>query len=167
MNSSQPPEPARSQAPPAEPNPDSHPGTGRGPGTDCQLEPELPPGIQHLEPVQVPLPGTAGRAVASLVLAIVAPASLLVTGPFASFAMLLTFPYNGPSENPWLAPAALWSLPMVFGLISVFLALSALRKPGLYSEGRGLAVASLWISGVVFVVGLIFTVRFIYLMQLG
>lgn len=81
--------------------------------------------------------------------------------------MLLTFPYDGPSKYPWLAPLAFWSLPLLFGLVSVALALAALRKPRRYCPGWGLALASLSISGIIFVTGLIFTLRFMYLMQLG
>jgi hypothetical protein len=122
---------------------------------------------QPPEPQQLQRPRSSGKAVASLVLAIVSPVSLLMTAPLARFAMLLTFPYDGPSRYPWAAPLALWGLPLVFGLISVALALATLRNSDQRSEGRGLAVASLWISGVIFVIGLIFSLRFMYLMQLG
>lgn len=93
--------------------------------------------------------------------------SLLITAPLARFALLLTFPYDGPSRYPWAAPLAFWGAPLVFGLISIALAGAALRNSDRRSEGRGLAVASLWISGVVLVIGLFFTLRFMYLMQLG
>ena len=119
-------------------------------------------------PATPPVPpggNQTGKAVASLVLAIVAPASLLLTVPFASLAMLLTYPYNGPSQYPWLAPMVFWSLPMIFGVISTVLGAYALRKSGRHSEGSGLAVASLCISGAVFVVGLVSTLRFVYMMQ--
>lgn len=81
--------------------------------------------------------------------------------------MLLTFPYDGPSAAPWLAPLVFWSVPLIFGTISTVLAVTALRKWGTSFERSGLAVAALWISGVVFVIGLVFTMRFMYLMQLG
>jgi hypothetical protein len=103
--------------------------------------------------------------VASLVLAIVAPVSLLLTASFASFAMLLTFPYDGPSRNPWLAPLVFWSLPMIFGTISVALGAHSLRKSRRHGEDLGLAIASLCISGVIFVIGLIFTLRFVDMMR--
>lgn len=106
-----------------------------------------------------------GTAIASLVLAIVAPVSLLFTAAFASFAMLLTFPYDGPSRHPWLAPLVFWSLPMIFGTISVALGAQSLRKSRRHIEDSGLAIASLCISGVVFVIGLIFTLRFVYMMR--
>lgn len=106
-----------------------------------------------------------GKAVASLVLAIVAPSSLLLTVPFANFALLLTYPYNGPSRFPWLAPMVFWSLPLLFGVISTVLGACTLRKPGRHSEGSGLAVASLCISGVMFFVGLISTLRFVSMMR--
>ncbi|MFJ6230147.1 hypothetical protein ACIQF8_09185 [Pseudarthrobacter sp. NPDC092184] len=96
-----------------------------------------------------------------------APFSLALSATFASFAMLLTFPYEGPSAAPWLAPLVFWSMPFIFGSISTALALTALRKWGTSFERSGLAIAALWISGVIFVLGLIFTLRFMYLMQLG
>ncbi|WP_411374568.1 hypothetical protein ACLH0K_16235 [Arthrobacter sp. MPF02] len=109
--------------------------------------------------------GHTAAAIASLVLAIAAPASLIITAPFASFAMLLTFPYDGPSRNPWLAPLAFWSLPMVFGTISAVLGIYSLRKTKRSGESRGLSLASLCITGVLFVPGLIFTLRFVYMMR--
>ncbi len=110
-------------------------------------------------------PSSRHQAVASLVLAIVAPVSLLFTAPFANYALLLTFPYDGPSKYPWAAPLALWSLPLIFGSVSVSLALFAIRRSGRGSEGYGLVMASLWISGVIFVIGLIFTLRFVSMMK--
>ena len=150
---------------------DPGPASNRGPepgrcstGNRC-FDPECPSGLPHQG--QGPPPGLAARAVASLVLAIVAPFSLALSAPFASFAMLLTFPYEGPSAAPWLAPLVFWSMPFIFGSISTALALTALRKWGTSFERSGLAIAALWISGVIFVIGLIFTLRFMYLMQLG
>jgi hypothetical protein len=146
---------------------DPGPASSRGsePGRDSTgnrcFDRECPSGFPHQG--QGPPPGLAARAVASLVLAIVAPFSLALCAPFASFAMLLTFPYEGPSA----APLVFWSMPFIFGLISTALALTALRKWGTSFERSGLAVAALWISGVIFVIGLIFTLRFMYLMQLG
>ena len=116
----------------------------------------------------VPAPpggGHTGKAVASLVLAIVAPASLLLTAPFASFAMLLTFPYDGPSKNPLLAPLVFWSLPLIFGITSASLGGSALRKSGLRGQGSGLALAAMCINSVIFIVGLLMTLRFVYMMR--
>jgi hypothetical protein len=107
----------------------------------------------------------AAKAVASLVLAIVAPASLILTAPFASFAMLLTFPYSGPSKNPWLAPLVFWILPLIFGITSASLGGSALRKSGLRGQGSGLALAAMCINSVIFIVGLLMTLRFVYMMR--
>ncbi|TLM83274.1 hypothetical protein FDW83_09880 [Pseudarthrobacter sp. NamE2] len=109
--------------------------------------------------------GHTAAAIASLVLAIVAPVSLLFTAPFASFAMLLAFPYDGPSRNPWLAPLAFWSLPMVFGTISAGLGIYSLRKSKRSGESKGLSLASLCITAVFFVLGLSFTLRFVYMMR--
>ncbi|MGO4189718.1 hypothetical protein [Pseudarthrobacter sp. TAF60_1] len=153
-------------------NPYPEPGIGRqppidqSPATDHPSE-EPPSGVNRVQQQPPPPPGSSGKAVASLVLAIFSPLTLVITAPFARFAMLLTFPYDGPSRYPWAAPLALWSLPLIFGLISIALALAALRKSERRSETRGLAVASLWICGVIFVIGLILTLRFVYLMHLG
>ncbi|MGC0236189.1 hypothetical protein [Arthrobacter sp. SD76] len=120
-------------------------------------------------PIQaVPAPASSdhnSKAVAGLVLAVVAPASLLLTAPFARFAMLLTFPYSGPSQNPWLASLVFWSLPLIFGTISASLGGYALRKSGLRTKGSGLALAALCINGVIFIVGLIMTLRFVSMMR--
>jgi hypothetical protein len=119
-----------------------------------QSAPSAPPRSNH-----------TGTAVASLVLAIVAPVSLLFTASFASFAMLLTFPYDGPSRHPWLAPLVFWSMPLIFGSISVALGARSLRKSRHHGEDSGLAIASLCISAVIFVIGLIFTLRFVHMMR--
>jgi hypothetical protein len=129
------------------------------------------PGTGDTSPqLQAAIPAPAGgchtaKAVAGLVLAIVAPVSLLLTAPFASFAMLLTFPYSGPSQNPWLAPLVFWSLPLIFGITSTSLGGYALRKSGLRAPGSGLALAALGVNGVIFIVGLIMTLRFVYMMR--
>lgn len=125
-----------------------------------QMEP-----VSHDASPGPPRNNHTGTAIASLVLAIVAPVSLLFTASFASFAMLLTFPYDGPSRHPWLAPLVFWSLPLIFGTISVALGAHSLKKSRRHVEDSGLAIASLCISGVVFVIGVIVTLRFVYMMR--
>ena len=75
-----------------------------------------------------------GKAIASLVLAILAPLGLVITHPLAAFTLLLTFPYNGPSKLPWVAPLVLWSLPMILGSISTGLAIAVIRDAKLIGK---------------------------------
>lgn len=112
-----------------------------------------------------PTPPSRGKAIASLVLAILSPLSLVVTRSPAAFALLLTFPYNGPSQLPWVAPLVLWSLPMVFGCISTGLAIAVIRSPRQQGFAKGMATASLCVSGVVFIIGLIVSVSLIRVMH--
>ncbi|MFF1881621.1 hypothetical protein ACFVVC_09170 [Pseudarthrobacter sp. NPDC058196] len=121
-----------------------------GQHTSVQAPPQNPPG--H------------GKAIASLVLAILAPLSLAVTRSLAAVALLLTFPYNGPSKFPWVAPLVLWSLPMVFGAISTGLAISVIRSPTQQGFSKGMSTASLCVSGVVFVIGIIVSVSLMNVM---
>jgi hypothetical protein len=96
------------------------------------------------------------------VLAIIAPLSIVVTAPLAAWAALLTYPDEGPSQRFWVAPLVLWSLPMLFGLLSVTLAIAAIRGSPGFEDGSGSrtsAVSALWISGVIFTIGLILTLR--------
>jgi hypothetical protein len=77
-------------------------------------------------------------------------------------AALLTYPDEGPSERFWVAPLVLWSLPMLLGLLSVTLAVAAIRgSPDALggSGSRTSAVAALWITGILFSIGLILTLR--------
>lgn len=122
-------------------------------------------------PAQVPVPpthpvpppgGSAGKGTTSLVLAIIAPVTLVLTAPLAMTAALLTYPDEGPSERFWVAPLVLWSIPMLLGLLSVTLAVAAIRaSPGVpdWSGSRTSAVAALWVTGILFTIGLILTLR--------
>lgn len=124
--------------------------------------------VDERRPVlQSPAPNTqgSGKAVASLILTLLAPLSLFVTRFFAAFALLLTFPYNGPSKLPWVAPLVLWSLPLVLGAISTGLAISVVRSPHQQGFAKGMATASLCVSGAVFAIGLILSVGFMQMMR--
>jgi len=106
-----------------------------------------------------------GKAIASLVLAILAPLGLVITHPLAAFALLLTFPYNGPSKLPWVAPLVLWSLPMILGSISTGLAIAVIRDAKQQGFAKGMSTASLCVSGVVFVIGLLLSTSLILMMH--
>ncbi|GGH96883.1 hypothetical protein ACFFGR_00320 [Arthrobacter liuii] len=106
-----------------------------------------------------------GKAIASLVLALLAPLSLVITQSLAAFALLLTFPYNGPSKLPWVAPLVLWSLPMILGSISTGLAITVIRDAKQQGFAKGMATASLCVSGVVFVIGLLLSIGLMLMMH--
>ena len=97
-------------------------------------------------------PGRKGTN--SLVLAILAPASLFLTGPLSLFAMLMTYPSQGPSPRPWIAPLVLFSLPVLFASLALRPALQALRESprgtGNWAEGA----VSLCLCGLVFALAL-------------
>ncbi|UUL77050.1 hypothetical protein NG819_05370 [Pseudarthrobacter sp. Fe7] len=89
------------------------------------------------------------KATNSLVLAILAPVSLFLTGPFAGLAMLLTYSDNGHSRTPWAAPFVLFSLPLIFASLSLRLALPALKQLPRGSGSRAAAAVALCICGVI------------------
>ena len=100
-------------------------------------------------------PGMPGhKATNSLVLAILAPVSMLLTGPFAGLAMLLTYSDNGYSRTPWVAPFVLFSLPLLFAFLGLRLALPALKQLPRGSGSRSAAAVALCICGVVFALAL-------------
>lgn len=90
----------------------------------------------------------------SLVLAILAPASMFLTGPFAGLAMLLTYSDNGHSSAPWVAPFVLFSLPLLFASLGLRLALPALKELPRGSGRRSAAAVALCICGLVFALAL-------------
>jgi hypothetical protein len=118
-----------------------------------------PPSAQPYEP-PAHYDSEAWRADAStlsLVLAVIAPFGLAVTASPAVLATLLTYPDEGPSAQPWIAPLVFWSVPLLVGLVSVTVALIAIRGAKAGSSSRASAAASLWINGSVFAVGLYLT----------
>jgi hypothetical protein len=96
----------------------------------------------------------ANKGPTSLVLAILAPLSMFLTGPFAGLAMLLTHGDNGYSRTPWVAPLVLFSLPLLFGTLALRLALPALKGSPRNSGNWSAAAVSLCICGLVFVLAL-------------
>ncbi len=118
---------------------------------------------QPLQESIPPVPGqrVSAKAIASLVLSIVAPATLYISSPLAFIAVLMTYPDEGPSHAPWVAPLAFLSLPLACWLVAVPLAVSVIRKSTGRSGGWGLAVASLWVSGVLFVIALVLSLRYV------
>lgn len=100
-------------------------------------------------------PGAPGhKATNSLVLAILAPVSMLLTGPFAGLAMLLTYSDNGYSRTPWAAPFVLFSLPLLFAFLGLRLSLPALKQLPRGCGSRSAAAVALCICGVVFALAL-------------
>lgn len=98
--------------------------------------------------------GASSKATNSLVLAILAPVSMFLTGPASMFAMLLTYPSQGPSPRPWVAPLVLFSLPLLFASLGLRQALPALKQLPRGSGSWSAAAAALCISGLVFVLAL-------------
>ncbi|NUP58801.1 MAG: hypothetical protein HOQ06_04925 [Pseudarthrobacter sp.] len=96
----------------------------------------------------------ANKGSTSLVLAILAPVSMFLTGPFAGLAMLLTYSDSGYSPAPWAAPLVLFSLPLLFAVLALRLALPALRGSPRNSGNWSAAAVSLCICGLVFVLAL-------------
>ncbi|OAE03219.1 hypothetical protein [Arthrobacter sp. OY3WO11] len=89
------------------------------------------------------------KATASLVLAILALASMVITAPLAMFAMLATYPSDGPSEMPWVTPLVFFSLPLLFAVPSLALAVPVVNRPPESSPDRPSAAAALCIAGLV------------------
>jgi len=102
-------------------------------------------------------PGNAGansKATNSLVLAILAPASMLLTAPASMFAMLMTYSDNGHSDRPWVTPFVLFSLPVLFASLGLRQALPALKQLPRGSGSWSAAAVALCICGLVFALAL-------------
>ncbi|MEW1920082.1 hypothetical protein [Pseudarthrobacter oxydans] len=112
-----------------------------------------------------PPPGIARSATSSLMLAVIAPASIYLTFPVALIALMGAADSGRHTLFSWLAPLIFWSLPLPLGVLSISLALSTIRRFGPESENGRLAVKSLWISGVVSIVGFFVTLRFMHGMR--
>ena len=117
-------------------------------------------------PEQAPAPkaGITRSATSSLMLAVIAPASIYLTSPFALIGLIGAADEGEHTLLSWLAPLIFWSLPILIGVISISLALSTIRKLGRESESGRLAVKTLWISSVVFIIGFFVTLRFMHSM---
>ncbi|KIS25696.1 hypothetical protein TV39_19545 [Arthrobacter sp. SPG23] len=74
-------------------------------------------------------------------------------------AALLTRADTGRGSLDWVAPTVLWSLPVLFGLVSVFLGIGAVRGAPRGSNSRTAAVSALWISGLLVFVALTLVIR--------
>jgi len=93
--------------------------------------------------------GNIRKATASLILAGLALASMKITAPLAMFAMLATYPTNGPSEAPWVAPLVFFSLPLLFSLPSLALSIPITYGQPRSSPGWRRAAVALCIGGLV------------------
>jgi len=114
--------------------------------------------------LQAPVPSTSGTyrgAIGSLVLAFLAPVSIGITGPIGMFTMLLTAGPSGHTALTWLAPVIFWSLPLLVGISSVSLGRSTLGKCRPRSSSWVVAVISLSLMTIFFVVSLLYTLRFL------
>lgn len=89
------------------------------------------------------------RARVSLVLAVLAIASMFITAPLAVFAMLATYPSMGPSELPWVTPLVFFSLPLLFALPALALAVPVVSCSPQSSPGRSSAAVALCLAGLV------------------
>ncbi|MEE9096491.1 hypothetical protein [Pseudarthrobacter phenanthrenivorans] len=87
-------------------------------------------------------------------MAILAPASMFLTGPASMFAMLLTYPSQGPSPRPWATPLVLFSLPLLFASLGLRRALPALKQLPRGSGSWSAAAVALCICGLVFALAL-------------
>ncbi|SER18516.1 hypothetical protein SAMN05444745_12238 [Arthrobacter sp. OV608] len=95
------------------------------------------------------------QATAGVVLGGLAILSMFVTAPLAMFAMLGTYPSDGgPSPTPWVTPLVFFSLPLLFALPSLALAISVIRNSPDASPARSSAAFALCISGLVFALAL-------------
>jgi lysylphosphatidylglycerol synthetase-like protein (DUF2156 family) len=103
------------------------------------------------------IPGNEGpgnKGTNSLVLAILAPASLFLTGPLSMFAMLMTYSDDGSSTRRWVTPLVLFSLPLLFASLALRLALPALKGSPRKSGNWTAAAVALCICGLVFALAL-------------
>ncbi|MHC6591962.1 hypothetical protein [Arthrobacter sp. C152] len=100
-------------------------------------------------------PGTpANKGATSLVLAILAPVSMFLTGPFAAVAMLLSYSDSGHSPWPWVPPLVLFSLPLLFAGLALRLALPALKRSPRNTGNWSSAAVALCICGLIFALAL-------------
>ena len=98
--------------------------------------------------------GAESKATNSLVLAILAPASMILTGPASAFAMLMTYSDSGSSSRPWVTPMVLFSLPLLFASLGLRQALPALKQLPRGSGSWSAAAVALCICGLVYVLAL-------------
>ncbi|MGZ4662571.1 MAG: hypothetical protein ACXVYB_14955 [Arthrobacter sp.] len=84
----------------------------------------------HPDPREIMNPDTrgAGGAVAGLVFSVLVFGSMLLTLPVSTIAALFTRPDTGTGRLQWVAIAVFWSLPVLFGLLSVILCVRAVIR---------------------------------------
>lgn len=70
------------------------------------------------------------------------------------FAMLLTYPDEGPSPRPWVTPLMFFSLPLLFASLALRLALPVLKSGPQPSKDRTTAAVALCIAGLMFALAL-------------
>jgi hypothetical protein len=87
-------------------------------------------------------------------MAVLAILSMIITAPLAMFAMLGTYPSDGPSPMPWVTPLVFFSLPLLFALPSLVLAISVIKNSPDTSPARSSAAFALCLSGLVFALAL-------------
>lgn len=84
---------------------------------------------------------------------------MFISIPMSLFAALFTRADTGRGSMDWVAPAVLWSLPVLIGLISVSLGIRAVRASPRGSNSWTAAVSALWISGLLVFVGTVLVIR--------
>lgn len=99
-------------------------------------------------------PRSGSNATNSLVLAILAPVSMFLTGPLAGVAMLMTHADNGHSPTPWVAPFVLFGLPVLFASLGIRLALRAMKQLPRGSGSWSAAAVAPCIGGLVLMLAL-------------
>jgi len=140
-------------APPEGACPENAPPAATGPAPNFRGHADQPPpGVPGN--AGTPTIGPGDKGATSLVLAILGPASMFLTGPLSMFAMLLTYPDQGPSPWPWVTPLVLFSLPLLFASLGLRLALPALKDSPRGSGNWSAAAVSLCICGLVFALAL-------------
>jgi hypothetical protein len=122
------------------------------PGANQPVDGTTPPGTS-LEPGN-PDRGTERKATHSVTMAVLAILSMIITAPLAMFAMLGTYPSDGPSPMPWVTPLVFFSLPLLFALPSLVLAISVIKNSPDTSPARSSAAFALCLSGLVFALAL-------------
>ncbi|MGN7149499.1 hypothetical protein ACTHQ6_10955 [Arthrobacter sp. SAFR-179] len=98
--------------------------------------------------------GPGNKGTNSLVLAILAPASMILTAPASMFAMLMTYSDDGSSSRQWVTPLVLFSLPLLFASLSLRQAIPALKLSPRRSGNWTAAAVALCICGLVFALAL-------------
>lgn len=89
----------------------------------------------------------SGSGVASLVFGMLIIPSMLLTVMPSLLVALFTRPDEGSGGRDWAAIAVFWSLPVLFGVLSLVQAIPAVRRSVPHSNSWSAAVAALWILG--------------------